>query len=134
MRGTILCLAFALGGCVSERVAPTNVDIDLANMACSGVSDFAAWQLCKFNFTQTMSTTARDFRAQSAARQQISGPNPEPVRGSAPQRVPELETDRSAAASLLLLGGTAFLNGYNQGRPATTTCLTTGMMTQCTSP
>ncbi len=40
-------------------------------------------------------------------------------------------TDWNAAASLLLLSGTAFLNGYNQGRPVTTTCFTTDMMAQC---
>jgi F0F1-type ATP synthase membrane subunit c/vacuolar-type H+-ATPase subunit K len=44
------------------------------------------------------------------------------------------QRDSEATAAILLMGGTAFLNGYHQGRPATTTCFTTGMMTQCTSP
>jgi hypothetical protein len=44
------------------------------------------------------------------------------------------ESQSESAAAWLLLGGTAFLNGYNQGRPITTTCFRTGMMTQCTTP
>jgi hypothetical protein len=44
------------------------------------------------------------------------------------------QSDNEATAAILLLGGTAFVNGYNSGRPATTTCFRTGMMTQCTSP
>jgi hypothetical protein len=39
-----------------------------------------------------------------------------------------------ATAALLHPGGTADLNGYNHGRPVTTTCFTTGMITQCSSP
>jgi hypothetical protein len=44
------------------------------------------------------------------------------------------DANDDSGAAMLLLGGTAFLNGYTQPRPVTTTCFTTGMMTQCTSP
>jgi hypothetical protein len=60
-------LALALSGCASESAAPASDEIDLAAKACEGVTDFAKWQLCKFNFNETIEATARDFRAQSAA-------------------------------------------------------------------
>jgi hypothetical protein len=49
------------------------------------------------------------------------------------QRAAERETDWDTA-SLLLLGATAFMNGMKQARAVTTSCFTTGTMTQCTTP
>lgn len=43
-------------------------------------------------------------------------------------------SDGENAATLGLLGATAVMNGYTQSRPITTTCFTTGMMTQCSTP
>lgn len=34
-------------------------------------------------------------------------------------------------AAIMLLGATAFSNGYTQSRPAMVTCYRTGMMTMC---
>jgi hypothetical protein len=39
-------------------------------------------------------------------------------------------SDNEDNAAMLLLGATAFSNGYTQSRP-TLTCFTTGIMTQC---
>jgi hypothetical protein len=105
-------LALALSGC-----APASNEIDLAAKACEGVADFAKWQLCKYNFNQLIEATARDFRAQSAVRQPAQAPTPEPVHEHAPQQAAERETDRNAAATLLL-GGASLLNGYNQTAPS----------------
>jgi hypothetical protein len=101
----IVLLVLALGGCASEKVAPADRDVDLAAMACAGVTDFAKWQLCKYDFNQLVEATARDFRAAqrkapSVATQPISEPPmPAPIREAAPQRVAERETDRNADAS-----------------------------------
>jgi hypothetical protein len=119
-------LALALGGCASTYVAPVDTT-DLADKACAGVTDFAKWQSCEYDFTETVEATARAFRAQGAAGQTAQAAPSEPV--SEPVAAPK--SDWNAVGSLLLLGGTAFLNGYNQARPVTTTCFTTGMMTQC---
>jgi hypothetical protein len=132
-------LGLALSGCTANNAAPRaslstesiGADLDLAALACVSVADISERERCKIKFDQGIEATAREYRAQSAGRQPIRAPTPQPV--PTPQRAAEHETDWDAAASLLLLGGTAFLNGYNQGRPATTTCFTTGMMTQCTS-
>ncbi len=43
-------------------------------------------------------------------------------------------SENDAAPAMLLLGASAFANGYTQSRPAPTTCFHTGMITQCTSP
>jgi hypothetical protein len=44
----------------------------------------------------------------------------------------QTDTDSEDAAAMVLLGGTAFVNGWNQGRHSpVATCYTTGMMTQC---
>ena len=124
-------VVLALASCAPESAGSTKAEIDLAAKACESVTDFAQWQLCKFNFNQNIEATARKFRAQSAGGQPVRTPTPDTL--SPPQWAVERETGWDAAASVLLLG-TAFLNGYNRGRPVTTTCFTTGIMTQCTSP
>ena len=120
----MIVVALALSGCASTYVAPAELT-DLADKACVNVTDFAKWQSCEYNFTETVEATARDFRAQSAAGQPAQATTPEPVRG--PIAAPE--PDWNAIGSLLLLGGTAFLNGYNQAHyhasvPVSTSCTT----------
>ena len=43
------------------------------------------------------------------------------------------DTSDSNAAAIMLMGGTAFMNGWNQGRglSAPVTCWNYGVMTQC---
>jgi len=108
----VAVLALALSGCASQSAPPASDEIDLAAKACEGVTDVAKWQLCKFNFNETIEATARDFREQSAVRQPVSAPTPEPVYEQASQQAAEHRTDPDAAA--MLLGGASLLNGYNQ--------------------
>ena len=108
----VAVLALALSGC-----APASDEIDLADAACEGVADFAKWQLCKYNFNQSVEATARDFRADCAVRQPAQASTPGPVHDHVPQQAAEGETDRDLAATLRL-GNASLLNGYNQTTPS----------------
>lgn len=102
---TILMLALvALAGCGTETA------YDRTNRACRFAENVPAWNRCVEEVTATM---ARE-RAEEASR---------PVTR-------ERSTDSDDAAGLLLLGGAAFLGGYNSSRP-TITCTSIGGITTC---
>jgi hypothetical protein len=99
-------LALALTGCGSESVAPAQVDMsigDMANRSCRDETDFAKWQLCKYNFTQNV---ARSTPAHTH--------NPAPQRAS--------QSESHAAGELLMLIAGGLLNGYAQGQREHFTC------------
>jgi hypothetical protein len=72
--------------------------------------------------------------AEQQAWRACTGVEPWPVHSECLREQYRRQDAQEAQAATLLLGATAFMNGMNQARPVTTTCFTTGMMTQCTSP
>jgi hypothetical protein len=98
------------------RVAGVVV-LALALCGCASEDEMAVRKCGQLAYIPDWNQCIEAYNAKVAARQTPSAAAP--------------STDWNAVAPLLLLGGTAFLNGYNQARPVTTTCFTTGMMTQC---
>jgi hypothetical protein len=105
-------MALALSGCASSAFTSTADDREVRTCQRASV-DVPAWNVCIEAHNARVAT--REAREAQTQQQRHT-------------------TDSEDDATMLLLGGTAFLNGYNQARPVTTTCFTTGMMTQCTSP
>ena len=110
---------------MTGRFTPSNaiagaVILALALSGCAIGDPAEAARMCQGKVAHAWDECIAAYNAQIAALGQGD---------AAAQRQSNMDT-----GAVLLLGATAFANGYTSVRPVTTTCFTTGIMTQCTSP
>lgn len=138
-------LALALSGCASdaddahtvERMTKTGQCASAASYADQNITDLGlrfyehayVFDHCFSDKDAMIAYLSLSARHGSADAQRTLAKLGKPIP-AADLRPKPSQSSGDTGATLLLLG-TALLDGYNQARPVTTTCFTTGMMTQC---
>jgi hypothetical protein len=150
-------VALVFGGCASKWVAPANPHNDLAAKACVGITDFAKWQRCVYDFSESIDVAVQrcdqafvdvptwdrcieTLNAEIAARTARQAQQAVDADVATRQAQQQSQSSSDNAATLLMLLG-AGLSGFAQARgygqpihpPLGTTCTTNGGITNCLS-